>query len=1060
VLSAAGTESPFAGRTYELDGVESTLGGLGMPAKAGGLAALAAGAALAGSAMGGALPLGGLKQPAKLVGGAAAAAGVAYVGYQANERAKKGAAKQLGNVLAALEDPATLQKAQVDAVASAFGVQDFDQELGMELAAYYHAYLGSILPRGEEPLQGWEAQALRDFMASLGLSDENAAQAHLEEGRRIFRQRMELDKEDVKLSEKEFQKLMYLSQLTFGEAKSRFLLPWKRLFDVSDAALAYAVKDNASTLFQGRVDELLPAEELAATPEAVAQLRQLQNTLGLVDDVASDLINKRSRERVERSVARAADVVRARARAPDMTPARNEVSEILSFNRQLAECAAVDEEAGGIPGVSPVAMFDESFTQQGLKKGDIRDVYKMYLVEGIKQGSFTEELVADMSALNQVFGLGTKEAEEITVDMSGRVYRARLTKAMADGTIDAAASPAAYLQETCNALRFAPQSAEAIHTELFRTAVEEVVSGADGAPQITPEKSAELAAMQKQLCMRKENVRAAKKEILGVIYEREVSEVLRIGSETINQELLDKVAKVQASLEIEDDLALELLGSAVRRALNEFIRESRNKPVLNEKMREIRKMVIFNRQVVTPLVEHVTEDKKAKAMKEIAELVKEAEAEAKKEEEAEEEEEKAVEAEVVEAEPAAAEAEPASAEAAAPAEAAVEAEVTEKTPVAEAEAAPAEAEAEAEAAPAPAEAEAAAPAPAEEETEEQKKERLAREEQAKMQAEMMEEVGKAQKVITLGDEMSLSDRQDLYKNFLIYAMTGETISGPMGIQVKTKRDQKDFARLAQLGELLGLSQMEMASVQSGFAEQAFKAQAEDMLADGRVTKDRMDKLGALQKQMGLADEAAQKIVKGITSSKLLTQVSTKVAKGEFTIEELEGITESGMDVEAVVGYDTRLGLYKKTVEAALLSGSPTFDKERLLEKLPADLKLEADKVAESVGALAKEKKKDSLIQAVSSMRQKNRDTTVKAVNNIIAAHTVEGDNAQPLEWARPDEVKDLFALYVGEGVGSDDQAQTLGAALGLADDLPELIEASKGQTFSFDKDSAVEQSLF
>lgn len=62
---------------------------------------------------------------------------------------------------------------------------------------------------------------------------QDAAQVHLEIGRRIFRGRLEVgDKSEESAQRKEFQKLVFLSTLVFGEAKARFLLPWKRVFQV------------------------------------------------------------------------------------------------------------------------------------------------------------------------------------------------------------------------------------------------------------------------------------------------------------------------------------------------------------------------------------------------------------------------------------------------------------------------------------------------------------------------------------------------------------------------------------------------------------------------------------------------------------------------------------------------------------------------------------------------------------------------------------------------------------------------------------------------------------
>jgi hypothetical protein len=86
---------------------------------------------------------------------------------------------------------------------------------------------------------GWEADALIQFKNALGLEDADAAEAHVEVGRTIFRMRSETSSRDGEMAERgQFQKLVFLSNLVFGEAKARFLLPWKRLFNVSDAQVA------------------------------------------------------------------------------------------------------------------------------------------------------------------------------------------------------------------------------------------------------------------------------------------------------------------------------------------------------------------------------------------------------------------------------------------------------------------------------------------------------------------------------------------------------------------------------------------------------------------------------------------------------------------------------------------------------------------------------------------------------------------------------------------------------------------------------------------------------
>ncbi|KAJ6693415.1 hypothetical protein OIU85_004207 [Salix viminalis] len=72
-------------------------------------------------------------------------------------------------------------------------------------------------------------------------------------GRRIFRQRLETGDPDGDVEQRRaFQKLIYVSTLVFGEASS-FLLPWKRVFKVTDSQVEIAIRDNAQRLYTSKL---------------------------------------------------------------------------------------------------------------------------------------------------------------------------------------------------------------------------------------------------------------------------------------------------------------------------------------------------------------------------------------------------------------------------------------------------------------------------------------------------------------------------------------------------------------------------------------------------------------------------------------------------------------------------------------------------------------------------------------------------------------------------------------------------------------------------------------
>ena len=83
---------------------------------------------------------------------------------------------------------------------------------------------------------------------------------------------------------------------------------------------------------------------------------------------------------------------------------------------------------------------------------------------------------------------------------------------------------------------------------------------------------------------------------------------------------------------------------------------------------------------------------------------------------------------------------------------------------------------------------------------------------------------KSQKEINLRNDLQLRDRQDVYRNFLLYCMSGDTVALPMGATVVVERDESEFARLSQLGDVLGLTQFDVGHVHKELAETAFRNQ--------------------------------------------------------------------------------------------------------------------------------------------------------------------------------------------------------------------------------------------
>ncbi|CAA2951299.1 Protein TIC110, chloroplastic [Olea europaea subsp. europaea] len=125
-----------------------------------------------------------------------------------------------------------------------------------------------------------------------------------------------------------------------------------------------------------------------------------------------------------------------------------------------------------------------------------------------------------------------------------------------------------------------------------------------------------------------------------------------------------------------------------------------------------------------------------------------------------------------------------------------------------------------------------------------------------------ESMGKpSQTEINLKDDLPERDRTDLYKTYLLFCLTGEVTRIPFGVQITTKKDDSEYVLLNQLGGILGLSDTEIVDIHRSLAEQAFRQEAEVILADGQLTKARIEQLNELQKNVGLPPQYSQKIIK-------------------------------------------------------------------------------------------------------------------------------------------------------------------------------------------------------
>ncbi|KAG9443719.1 hypothetical protein H6P81_015059 [Aristolochia fimbriata] len=248
----------------------------------------------------------------------------------------------------------------------------------------------------------------------------------------------------------------------------------------------------------------------------------------------------------------------------------------------------------------------------------------------------------------------------------------------------------------------------------------------------------------------------------------------------------------------------------------------------------------------------------------------------------------------------------------------------------------------------------------EEEVEEYEWESLQTLRKTRPNQELEAKLGKpSQTEITLKDDLPAREREGRPLQGLPAIRTasrGRLRVVPFGAQITTKKDDSEYLFLNQLGGILGLSRTEILAVHKNLAEQAFEKQAEVILADGRITKAQLDQLNEVQKQVGLPAEAAQQIIKRITTTKMAAAIETAVGRGQINIEQIRDLKEQNAD--------SCENLFKKTVREMFSLGTGDFDEEE-----------------------------------VSSLND------MLACDKAVPAET-------PLSWQVPEELVSLFAVYM------------------------------------------------
>ncbi|KAJ8554270.1 hypothetical protein K7X08_024948 [Anisodus acutangulus] len=898
-----------------------------------------AGAIAAGYGLG--VRFGGGSRNAGLGGAIALGAAGAGAAYALNSCVPEVAAINLHNYVADFEDPDALNKQDIEAIANKYGVSKQNEAFNMELRDIYCRYVSAVLPTGTEELRGNEVDTIIKFKNALGIDDPDAADMHMEIGRRIFRQRLETGDRDGDMEQRRaFQKLIYVSTLVFGEA-SAFLLPWKRVFKVTASQVEVAIRDNAQRLYASKLKSVGRDIDV----NQLVSLREAQLAYRLSDELADEVFKEHARKLVEENISIAVGILKSRTRATrETTRVIEELHKILSFNNLLISLKNRADASRFAPGIGPISLVGGEYDGDR-KMDDLKLLYRAYVTDSLSSGRMEEDKLAALNQLRNIFGLGRREAETMTLDVTSKVYRKRLAQAVTSGELEAANSKAAYLQNLCEELYFDPQKALEIHEEIYRQKLQQLV--ADG--ELGDEDMKALERLQVMLCVPKQTVEAAHADICGSLFEKVVKEAIAAGIDGYDAEIQKSVRKAAYGLRLTREVAMTIASKAVRKIFISYIQRARGAGSRTESAKELKKMIAFNSLVVSQLVADIKGESSDTPPEEI------------RKEQVEQTDEE------------------------------------------------------------------------DEEWESLQSLRKVKPSKDNLRKEIQTE-------ITLKDDLPERDRTDLYKTYLLFCLTGQVTRIPFGAQITTKKDDSEYVLLSQLGSILGLTDKEIVEVHRSLAEQAFRQQAEVILADGQLTKVRMEQLNELQKNVGLPPQYAQNIIKSITTTKLAAALETAVGQGRLSIKEIRELKESSVDINTMISESLRENLFKKTVDNIFSSGTGEFDEAEVYENIPKDLNINADKAKKVVHELARSRLSNSLIQAVSLLRQRNHKALVSSLNDLLACD--KAVPSTPLSWEVPEELADLFITYVKSDPPSE-KLSRLQYLLDLSDSTAETLRAMK-----------------
>eukprot|EP00798_Chlamydomonas_sp_ICE-L_P014703 gene14703-20743_t len=1055
------------------DGLQGALTSLPLPIFYAALAAVVGASAFAGS-------LAGRGVASEASGNRDAAAALAAVVFGSAAAAacvpvKKlrdgGAVVDLYNQIVLLPDPSFLSEETVSAVGSNYGINMQEKELD-GLQRVYSQYLEYLIPVEENQLRGDEADKLIAFKNALGLPDEDAAPVHVDLGRRLYRQKDETkDRFQQFEQRKAFQRLVYVSHLVFGEQKASFLLPWRRIFKLTDSHLYVARRDNAKIIFRAHLEQLggyIPADRVF-----LHELREYQLAVKVMDESVKLFIEEYMCKHVEGRLEKCLEVVKMAGKNKDIAGLCEETpiaSGQAPLNPPLPTNPGKNKDIAGLCEETPIASGQAPLnpplpTDPGKNKdiaglceetpiasgqaplnpplptypGKIKDIAGLCEETPIASGQapLNPPLPTYLGKNKDIAGL----CEETPIasgqaplnpplptylgknkDIAGLCEETPIASGQAPLNPPLPTYPgknkdiAGLCEEVRHILDYSHKLVALADEEGLAYLGEQL----DLLGEFPDKLEAELKELQKIMCISSADAARLREEMSGRLYKKLLKEVVvsrkidEAGNPAVILEGLVKKAKF--SSEASTELHLELYKQKLTTLLSQ---KKQFNAADSSDLDRMRKMLCLTPEIVI----RAQRDTVGKELKEVLGDIFRAGAKAVTGEELAKMDAVVknlqIDSVVVQENLQQATIEKFRtfvAETVKPGQDRKTAPLIMKRMLKfnSLVVTPLLAHAKSYAGEAPA-------------------------------ADVAAEESAGQVELTLKNEVDTNVRSSLYKKYLMYYMSAEA-KLPVGqekLEDGSSVREAELKRLSLLGVLLGMDETDIGAVHRSASEDVYKDEVKDIMRAGQLT-DRSDYLEDLRSQLdipsGVVDKLQKEVRDDISGSGGMTEDSAK-----WTLERVTKLHETGGNVENVMEETSRRNLFRKELERGISDGTGELQSEYILEKLPRVLVLDKRKVAMVLKELVGSRRRVLLVQAISQLRQKQRAAVVVSLNNLISCNRALPET-ETVPWTEPQELKDLFQAYCLQ-VEDASKRSVLQALFGYSDEQAlDLLTASKSPT--------------